>query len=150
MTGTDIQHIPYKGTALAIPDIINGQIALMFDNIVSVMPHIRSGKVKALAISSPQRSPLVPDVPTVAESGLPGFESVTWFGLLAPANAPRAVVERINAEVNKALQTQEVKDRFVMLGFERAGGSPADFAAVILKDATKWSKVIKDANVRPE
>jgi tripartite-type tricarboxylate transporter receptor subunit TctC len=150
MAGIKLTHVPYKGVQLSIPDLISGQVAILFDNIMTAQPHIKAGKVRALAISSPQRSPLVPDVPTVAESGLPGFESVTWFGLLAPANAPRAVVERINAEVNRALQTQEVKDRFVILGFEPAGGTQADFAAVIRKDATKWSKVIKDASVRPE
>ena len=150
MAGIRLTHVPYKGVQLSIPDLISGQVAILFDNIMTAQPHIKAGKVNALAISSPQRSPLVPDVPTVAESGLPGFESVTWFGLLAPANAPRAVVDRINAEVNRALQTQEVKDRFVMLGFEPAGGTPAEFAAVIRRDAAKWSKVIKDANVRPE
>jgi tripartite-type tricarboxylate transporter receptor subunit TctC len=150
MAGIRLTHVPYKGVQQSIPDLISGQVAILFDNIMTAQPHIRAGKVTALAISSAQRSALVPDVPTVAESGLPGFESVTWFGLLAPANAPRAVVERVNAEVNKALQVQEVRDRFATLGFEPAGGSPADFAAVIRRDAAKWSKVIRDANVRPE
>jgi tripartite-type tricarboxylate transporter receptor subunit TctC len=117
---------------------------------MTAQPHIKAGKVKALAISSPKRSPLVPDIPTVAESGLPGFSSVTWFGLLGPANTPRAVVERVNAELNKALQLPEIQARFVQMGFEPAGGTAAEFAATIRRDAQKWSKVIQDAHVKPE
>ncbi len=148
--GIKLTHVPYKGVQQSVPDLISGQVAILFDNIMTAQPHIKAGKVKALGISSPKRSPLVPDVPTVAEQGLPGFESVTWFGLLGPAGTPRAVVERVNAEMNKALQSPEVLARFAQLGFEPAGGSAADFAATIQRDARKWSKVIKDAGVKPE
>jgi tripartite-type tricarboxylate transporter receptor subunit TctC len=150
MAGIRITHVPYKGVQLSIPDIISGQVSILFDNIMTAQPHIRSGKVKALAISSPQRSPLVPDIPTVAESGLPGFESVTWFGIFGPAGTPRAVVERMNAEVNKALKDPEILARFTQLGFDPVGGTPAEFAAVVERDARKWSKVIRDANVKAE
>ena len=148
--GIKLTHVPYKGVQQSIPDLISGQVTILFDNIMTAQPHIKAGKVKALGISSPKRSPLVPDVPTVAEQGLPGFESVTWFGLLGPAGTPKAVVDRVNAELNKALQSPEVLARFVQLGFEPAGGSAAEFAATIQRDARKWSKVIKDAGVKPE
>jgi tripartite-type tricarboxylate transporter receptor subunit TctC len=150
MAGVKLTHVPYKGVQQSIPDLISGQVTILFDNIMTAQPHIKAGKVKALGISSPRRSPLVPDVPTVAESGLPGFESVTWFGLLGPAGTPKAVVDRVNAELNKALATPEIQARFVQLGFEPVGGSSAEFAAKIQRDAAKWSKVIKEAGVKPE
>jgi len=106
--------------------------------------------VKGLAISSPARSPLAPDLPTIAEAGLPGFQSLTWFGLLGPASTPKAVVDRVNAEMNKALQLPDIRARFTQMGFEPAGGSAADFAQAIQRDSQKWSKVIKDAGVKAE
>lgn len=150
MAGVRLTHVPYKGVGQSIPDLMSGQVSILFDNIMTAQPHIKSGSVKALAISSPRRSPLVPDIPTVAESGLPGFESVTWFGIFGPAGTPKAVVDRMNAEVNKALQDPDVLARFAQLGFDPAGGSPVDFAAVVKRDADKWSRVIKDANVKAE
>jgi tripartite-type tricarboxylate transporter receptor subunit TctC len=150
MAGVKLTHVPYKGVQLSIPDLISGQVSILFDNIMTAQPHIKGGKVRALGISSPQRSPLVPDVPTIAESGLPGFESLTWFGLFGPAGTPAPIVERVNAEINKALKDPEILARFATLGFEPAGGTPADFAAVVERDARKWSKVIKDANVKAE
>jgi tripartite-type tricarboxylate transporter receptor subunit TctC len=150
MAGIKLTHVPYKGTQQSMPDIISGQVAILFDNIMTAQPNVKSGKVKALAISSPSRSPLVPDLPTVSESGLPGFQSVVWFGLLGPAGTPKAVVDRMNAEMNKSLGLPDIQARFAQLGFEPAGGSPADFAATMQRDAQKWSKVIKDAGVKPE
>jgi tripartite-type tricarboxylate transporter receptor subunit TctC len=150
MAGVQFTHVPYKGVGQSIPDLMSGQVSILFDNIMTAQPHIRSGSVKALAISSPRRSPLVPDVPTVAESGLPGFESLTWFGIFGPANTPKPVVDRVNAEVNKALQDPDVLARFANLGFDPAGGTPAAFAMVVKRDADKWSKVIRDANVKAE
>lgn len=150
MAGIKLTHVPYKGTQQSIPDLMSGQVAILFDNIMTAQPNVKAGKVKALAISSPGRSPLVPDVPTVAESGLPGFQSVVWFGLLGPAGTPKPVVDRVNAEMNRALALPEIQARFAQMGFEPAGGSAADFAAVIARDAQKWSKVIQDAKVKPE
>lgn len=150
MAGVKLTHVPYKGTQQSIPDIMSGQVAILFDNIMTAQPNVKAGKVKALAISSAKRSALVPDIPTVAESGLPGFQSVVWFGLLGPASTPKAVVDRMNAEMNKALLLPEVQARFVQMGFEPAGGSAADFAQTIQRDAEKWSKVIRDAGVKPE
>ena len=150
MAGVKLTHVPYKGVQQSVPDLISGQVSMLFDNIMTAQPHIKAGKVKALGISSPKRSPLVPEVPTIAESGLPGFESLTWFGLLGPAGTPKGVVDRVNAEMNKALQNADIQARFAQLGFEPAGGSAAEFAATIQRDARKWSKVIKDAGVKPE
>ncbi|HEY5291847.1 MAG TPA: tripartite tricarboxylate transporter substrate binding protein, partial [Burkholderiales bacterium] len=148
MTGTDIQHIPYKGTALAIPDIINGQIALMFDNIVSVMPHIRSGKVKALAISSQKRSLLLPELPTMIEAGVPGYISDTYFGVFAPAGTPKDIVARLNAELVKIVHDKETKERLLKLGAEPVGSTPEQLAALVKSENAKWAKVIKDAGIK--
>ncbi len=150
MAGVKLTHVPYKGTQQSIPDLMSGQVSILFDNIMTAQPNVKAGKVKALAISSPKRSPLVPDIPTVAESGLPGFQSVVWFGLLGPAGTPKAVVDRVNAEMNRALQLPDIQARFTQMGFEPAGGSAADFSQAMQRDAEKWSKVIRDAGVKPE
>jgi len=148
MTGTEIQHIPYKGTALAIPDIINGQIAMMFDNIVSVMPHIRSEKVKALAISSSKRSLLLPELPTMTEAGVPGYISDTYFGVFAPAGTPNAIIARLNAELVKIVHDADTKERLLKLGAEPVGSTPEQLAAMVRSENAKWAKVIKDAGVK--
>jgi tripartite-type tricarboxylate transporter receptor subunit TctC len=150
MAGVKLNHVPYKGTQQSIPDIISGQVAILFDNVMTSQPNIKAGKVKGLAISSPARSPLAPELPTIAEAGLPGFQSLTWFGLLGPAGTPRAVVERVNAEMNKALALPDIQARFAQMGFEPAGGTANDFAQAIQRDSQKWSKVIKDAGVKAE
>jgi len=150
MAGVKLTHVPYKGTQQSIPDIASGQVAMLFDNIMTAQPNIKAGRVKAIAISSSARSPLVPELPTVSEAGLPGFQSVVWFGLLGPAALPKPVVERVNAEMNKTLALPDVKARFAQMGFDQAGGTPASFAQVMQRDADKWSKVIKDAGVKPE
>lgn len=148
MTGTDIQHIPYKGTALAIPDIINGQIGLMFDSIVSVMPHIRSGKVKALAISSQKRSALLPELPTMTEAGVPGYVSDTYFGVFAPAGTPHDIILRLNAELVKIVHGADTKERLMKLGAEPVGSTPEKLADMVKTENVKWAKVIKDAGVK--
>ena len=150
MTGTDIQHIPYKGTALAIPDIINGQIGLMFDSIVSVMPHIRSGKVKALAISSQKRSALLPELPTMTEAGVPGYVSDTYFGVFAPAGTPHDIIQRLNAELVKIVHGADTKERLMKLGAEPVGSTPEKLAEMVKTENVKWAKVIKDAGVKIE
>jgi tripartite-type tricarboxylate transporter receptor subunit TctC len=150
MAGIKLTHVPYKGIQHAVPDLMSGQVSILFDNIMTALPHIRAGKLRALGISSPQRSPLAPDIPTVAEAGVPGFESIVWFGIFAPAGTPRPVVERMNAELNRAVQDPAVRERFATLGFEPAGGTPAEFSAVVAAHAQKWSKVIRDANVKAE
>ena len=150
MAGIKLTHVPYKGTQLSIPDLMSGQIALLFDNVITAKPHIDGKKLKAVGISSRQRTSLMPELPTIAESGLPGFDSWTWFGIFGPANTPRAVVERVNHEVNRIVADPAVRERFAQLGFETTGGTPAEFAAVVQSEAAKWSKVIRDANVKPE
>jgi tripartite-type tricarboxylate transporter receptor subunit TctC len=148
--GIKLTHVPYKGTQQSIADLSSGQVSLLFDNVMTAKPHVESKRLKALAISSRQRSTIVPDIPTVDESGLPGFDSWNWFGVFGPAGTPRPVVERVNAEVNKLLADAAVRERFHGLGFESTGGTPAEFAAVMQSESQRWSKVIRDANVKPE
>ena len=150
MAGVKLTHVPYKGTQLSMPDLMSGQVSMLFDSVLTAKPHIDAKRIKALAISSRERSPLVPDIPTLSESGLPGFDSWTWFGIFGPAGTPRAVVDRVNAELNRIVNDPAVRERLAQLGFDTAGGSPAQFAAIVESEARKWSKVIRDANVKPE
>ncbi|PCH55117.1 MAG: MFS transporter, partial [Burkholderiaceae bacterium] len=146
--GVFITHIPYRGTALAVPDLISNKVQILFDSIVSGMPHVKDGKLKGLAVTSMKRSPLAPDLPTVNESGLPGFESDTWFGIYGPKGLPTDIVNRLNSEFNKAIQSQDVKDRLAKLGAEPVGGTPAQFAAMVKKDSARWGKLIKDRKIQ--
>ncbi len=148
MTGVDMVHIPYKGSAQAFPDLISGQVSLMFDLSTSVMPHVKSGKLRALAITSAKRNPALPDLPTVIEAGVPGFESLIWIGMLAPAGTPKEIVARLNAEMNKVLTRSDVRESFRQQGSDPLGGSSEQFAAQIKADLARWGKVIKDANVK--
>jgi len=148
--GIKLTHVPYKGTQLSIPDLVQGNVAILFDNVMTAKPHVDSKRLKALGISSLKRSDVVPEIPTISESGLKGFDSWNYFGIFAPAGTPRAVIDRVNAEMNKVLRDPAIKERFNTLGFELTGGSFADFAAVIASESAKWSKVIRDANVKPE
>ncbi|MBY4898218.1 tripartite tricarboxylate transporter substrate binding protein [Cupriavidus sp. AU9028] len=145
--GITMTHIPYKGTALAVPDLISGKVHVLFDSIVTALPHVKDGKLKALAVTSPKRSPLVPDVPTVSETGLPGYVSETWFGIYGPRQLPDDIVKRLNAEFNKAIQAPEVRERLARLGAEPVGGTPAQLAAIASKESARWGKLIKDRNI---
>jgi tripartite-type tricarboxylate transporter receptor subunit TctC len=147
-SNTKITHVPYKGTALAMPDVMSGSVQMIFDSIVSALPHIKGGKVRALAVTSAKRSSLLPDVPTVIESGLPGYEVNTYFGLFAPANTPREIVDKLQSEVAKAVQSADVKERFSSQGAEPVGGTPAALATLMKSEAEKWKRVIEAANVR--
>ena len=146
MTDTYIVHIPYRGTALVIPDMVSGQIQLLFDNVASALPHIRDGRVKALGVTSLQRSPLLPNLPTVADS-VPGFESNTWFGVFGPKNMPAEATQRLNTEIGAILRTPEFQARLRTLGYDAAGGSPADFAKVVATDTAKWARLIKERRI---
>lgn len=148
MTATDIVHVPYKGGALAINDLIAGHVHLMFESLNSIAPHARSGKVRALAVSGARRSPGFPDLPTVAEAGVPGYEAGTWSGVIGPAGMPRPVVDKLNAGINRAIRSQAFVDRFAMIGDEPAGGTPEDFAELIRKDSAKWAEVIKRSGAK--
>lgn len=148
--GISLTHIPYRGTALSVPDLISNKVQVLFDSIVSGLPHVKEGKLKALAVTSAKRSPLVPDLPTVSESGLPGFVSDTWFGIYGPKNLPADIVKRLNAEFNKAIESAEVRERLARLGAEPVGGTPAQFAAMVSQDSARWAKLIKDRNITAE
>jgi tripartite-type tricarboxylate transporter receptor subunit TctC len=150
LAGVDLQHIPYKGTALAIPDLANGQVAMLFDSLASVMPHIRSGRAKPIALNGRARSPLLPDVPTFAEAGMPAFDTYTWFGLFAPAGTPKEIVTKVHDDVLATLQSPDLLERFASVGAEPVGGTQEQFTARILADTAKWAQVIKAAKVKIE
>ncbi len=147
-TGIDLVHIPYKGIAPAMTDLVGGQVSVMFPSLDSALPHIRSGKIKALAVTSTKRSPLLPDVPTVAESGLPGFEILAWGGVLAPAGTPKDIVTHINSEIAKALESSDIRKRFLDIGAEATPSTPGEFARFIEAEIEKWAQVVKASGVR--
>ena len=148
--GIDLQHIPYRGGSPAITDTIGGQVPLVAVNALEVLPHARSGKLKVLAVLSPNRSANFPDVPTIAESGYPGFEASVWYGLVAPAATPKPIVSKLHAEVQKALQTKEVKDRMNAVGGEVVPGSAEMFANLIRSERVRYDKLVREANIQPE
>lgn len=150
MTGIDLVHIPYKGTTPGVVDLLAGQVSVMAPNMLTALPHIKAGKLRALGVTSAKRSEALPEVPTIAEAGLPGYESVQWYGVLAPAGTPREIVARLHAEIVRALQLPEVKERLAADGAEPVGDSPEAFAALIKSEIEKWAKVAKAAGIRPE
>ena len=150
MTGIDMQHIPYKGRASAIPDLLGGRVTMMFDNMPSSLPLVREGKLRALGVTSAKRSPAAPDIPTLAEAGLPGFEAVSWFAMFAPANTPAPVVDKLQAEISKILKSPEVSKKLLDLGLEPSGSTPAELAAYQKNEIAKWSKVVKDSGAKVE
>lgn len=146
---TFILHIPYRGTALAMPDLISGKLDVLFDSFVTGMPHVKDGKLRALAVTSLKRTALSPDLPTVSET-LPGFESVTWFGVYGPKGLNAELTARVNQAVNAALADAEVKERFARLGAEPTGGTPQAFAAMVRTDSAKWKKIITERRITAE
>jgi tripartite-type tricarboxylate transporter receptor subunit TctC len=150
MTGTDIVHVPYKGGAPAINDLIAGRVQLMFESLNSIAPFARSGAVRALAVSGDRRSPAFPDLPTIAEAGVPGYSAPTWSGVIAPAGVPRPIVDKLNAAINRAIQSAAFKEHFASIGDEPAGGTPEEFAALIASDSQKWGEVIRRAGIKFE
>jgi tripartite-type tricarboxylate transporter receptor subunit TctC len=150
VTGLDIRHIPYKGVALAIPDLLGGRVTMMFSPIGAVLPVVREGKLRALAVTSLKRSSTLPELPTVAESGYPGFEFTNWSGLLAPARTPAPIVRKLHLETVKALAQPDLRAKLADLGLEVIGNSPDEFAAVIKSGIPKWAKVIKESGIKPD
>lgn len=150
LAGIDMLHVPYKGTGQAVTDLLAGQIDLMFAPAQSVMPHVQAGKLKALAVTSARRSATLPELPTVAESGLPGYEAIGWFGLLAPAAAPKAIVGKLSQDANQVLAEPEVRQRMLVLGAEPSGDTPEQFARFIREDQAKWSKLMRERGIAPE
>ena len=148
--GISLQHIPYRGGVQAITDTIGGQVPLVAINALEALPHVKSGKLKVLAVLSASRTNIFPDAPTIAESGFAGFEASVWYGLLAPAGTPKAVVSKLHAEVQKALQTREVRERMSAVGGEVTPGTPEQFAALIHSERLRYEKVVHDANIKPD
>ncbi len=145
MAKVQMVHVPYKGSAPALTDLLGNQVGIMFDNLPSVIAHVRSGKLRPLAITTAKRSPELPDVPTLAESGLPGYEATSWFGLLAPAGTPAAVIAKLNAAIVKVLAQPDVRKRISDQGAEVYSETPEQFAAFILTEGVKWGKVVRDS-----
>ncbi len=143
MAGVNLTHVPYKGAPQAVTDLIGGSVELMFNSIPPALPHIRSGRLKLLAVASVRRSAQLPDVPTISEAGVPGFEAITWFGLLAPAKTPKQIVARLNELVVKVVRAPELKSQFEILGYDAVGGSPDEFAAFIRAESEKYARVVK-------
>jgi len=150
MTKTYMVHIPYRGSAPVVTDLISGQVDVMFDNVPNVIQHVRAGKMKALAVTTKQRSALAPDVPTLDEAGVQGYELSVWFGILAPAGTPRDIVQRLNAEITKILNSAEVKDRILKQGVEVQTSTPEQFDAFVKSEVARWAKVIRDAGIKAD
>lgn len=150
MAGLQMQHIPYKGSTLAHPDLMSGRVSIMFDTLAATSAQIKGGKLRALAVTTPKRLPAFPDVPTVAEAGLPGYETSTWGGLLAPAGTPKATVAKLVAETTRILALPDVRERMLAAGVEPVGGTPEQYAAFIGSEMVKWGKVAKAAGIEPE
>jgi tripartite-type tricarboxylate transporter receptor subunit TctC len=148
LAGIDMVHIPYKGSGPAIQDVMGGQVPMMFDTSVVAGPHIESGRLRALAVTSGKRASAFPNVPTMAESGVPGYDVVSWQAIFAPAGTPKPIVDRLHAELAKILQDPEVRDRLAKLGLDPSGMTPAELTAFQRTEIDKWAKVIKAANIK--
>jgi tripartite-type tricarboxylate transporter receptor subunit TctC len=148
MAGIEMTHVPYKGAAPAMQDLIAGQVNLMFDNLASALTQIKAGKVRALAVTTAKRTPLAPDLPTIAESGLPGFDINTWFGVFVPAKTPRAIVQRLHDEFAKALAQPDVREKMLGLGAEPVASTPEQFGAYVRSEAAKYAKIVKASGAR--
>jgi tripartite-type tricarboxylate transporter receptor subunit TctC len=148
MTGTRIVQVNYKAIQQAISDVISGQVHVVCDNTPSILPHVRAGRVRALAVTTLKRSASAPDIPTVDESGLPGFELATWSGYMVQTGVPRSIVMRLNAEIARALKLPAIAERLMSLGYQPVGGTPEEFAQLIRAEMVKWAKVIKAAGIK--
>jgi tripartite-type tricarboxylate transporter receptor subunit TctC len=150
MGGFSAIHVPYKGSAPAMADLLAGSVSLLFDSIPSALPQVRAGKLRGIAVASSRRSPVLPELPTLAEAGLAGFAADSWFGIMAPAGTPREVIARLNADVQKALESAEVKDIIARQGGEVMGSTPEQMAAQIRADRQKWGRVIRESGAKIE
>ena len=148
--GVQLLHVPYKGTGPALNDLLGGQVTLMFAQMSSVLPHIKSGKLRALGVASLKRSPVLPDTPTLAEQGLPRFEAVSWYALMVPSGTPRDVVDRLNVETQLLFARPDLKDKLAALGMDAGAGKPQELAAAIQAETVRWAEVIRQKNIKPE
>jgi tripartite-type tricarboxylate transporter receptor subunit TctC len=148
MTGIDMVHVPYKGSAPALTDLMGGQVDLMFDNMPSSIEFVRAGKLRALAVTTARRSPALPDVPTVAESGVPGYEATAWFGVMAPGGTPKPIVDRLSAEIQTMVKKPEVRAKLAEQGAEPVGDTPDEFRTFVVAELDKWAKVVKAAGAK--
>jgi len=146
----DMVHVPYKGAAPALTDLMAGNVHMMITNMPAAMPHVQTGRLKAIAVAGLKRSPLVPNLPTLIESGIAGYEFTGWFGVVAPAATPKDVIARLNDDISKILQTPELRDRYASYGVDVAGGTPQRFAAHIQSEVTRWTKIIKEAGIKAD
>ncbi|MBI3937682.1 MAG: tripartite tricarboxylate transporter substrate binding protein [Betaproteobacteria bacterium] len=150
MAGIKVLHVPYKGTGPALTDTIGGQVQFIFGSVAATLPQVRQGRLRGIAVSTPQRIPGAPEIPTVSESGVKGYEVVLWHGMIGPKGLSRPVIDRINAELNKAIKTKDMSEKLATDGVAPAGGTPAQFLALIKKDIATWAKVVKQAGVKVE
>lgn len=148
MTGTKLTHVPYKGSGPSFSDLVGGQVQLTFDSLVQSLPYIQSGRLKAIAVLGAKRSPLLPNVPTMAESGVAGYEFTNWFGLVAPAGVPKAVISKLHADVSKVLAQPELRSQLEKMGADVISNTPEEFGSQMRADTAKWAKIIKDANIK--
>jgi tripartite-type tricarboxylate transporter receptor subunit TctC len=150
MTGVNVVHVAYKGSAPAVTDLIAGQVQVMFDNTPNVLPHVRAGKLKGLAVSSKARSPFAPDMPTVDEAGVPGYDVTVWFGILTVAGTPPDIVNRLNTEMVRILKSEEVRERITKSGVEVVAGTPEHFGGFLKSEVARWAKVINEAGIKAD
>lgn len=150
MAGVDILHVPYKGSAPAVTDLMGGQVDIMFDSLSSAKPYVESGRLKALAVTTAKRSSVFPNVPTIAESGLPGYELSGWYAVFVPAKTPKPVIDRLNAELVKALKQPNVRARFAQIGAEPVGSSPQELASTLKAETARWAQIVRERNIKPD
>jgi tripartite-type tricarboxylate transporter receptor subunit TctC len=150
VAGVKLVHVPYKGVNLAMNDVLSGRVQLVFIGIPAAAPHIKAGKLRALALAAPQRSAVLPDVPTADEAGLPKFEVTTWYGILAPAGTPRPVVARLNGELGRIMHSSEMKERLDALATDPVTGTPEEFAELIRREIAKWGEVVREAGLKAD
>jgi tripartite-type tricarboxylate transporter receptor subunit TctC len=149
MAGIQIVHVPYKG-AVSVPDVIAGRIQMLFSGVPQALPHVQGGRLRALAVTTPARSPAVPEVPTVAEAGVPGFDVTVWYGILATGRTPKPIIDKLNGEIVKALQSVDVRQQLTSLGLEPVGNAPGQFGAKIRAEMAQWAQVVKRAGIKAE
>jgi tripartite-type tricarboxylate transporter receptor subunit TctC len=148
MTKTDMMHVPYKGTGPALPDLLAGRVQVIFEPMPTMLPHVRSGKMKALGVTTLKRSAAAPDIPTLAEQGLDGYDVVLWYGIVAPAGTPKPIIDKLHAALTGFAASADIKEQLSSIGAEPATMSPAEFGAMIKRDITRWKKVAAEANIR--